>query len=114
MNEASDSKFVTRNWDTVNDQSNANYNVGNEIIYGTEMLKNNLCDSNDAYILVRGDVNNLGHNLTQAVFKNCTPFITCVAKIDRTTIGDAADLDLVIPMYNLLDYSSNYSNTTGN
>ena len=54
MNEASDSKFVTRKWNIVNDQSNANYDVGNEIIYNTEVLKSNLCDYNDAYILVRG------------------------------------------------------------
>ena len=44
LNEASDSKFVTRNWNIVNDQSNANYSVGNEIIYSTEVLKSILCD----------------------------------------------------------------------
>ena len=52
LNEASDSKFVTRKWNIVNDQSNANYDVGNEIIYNTEVLKSNLCDYSDAYILV--------------------------------------------------------------
>ena len=46
------SKFVTRNWNIVNDQSNANYRVGNEIIYGTEVLKSNICDCNYAYILL--------------------------------------------------------------
>ena len=53
LNEANNSKFVTRKWNIVNDQSNANYDVGNEIIYNTEVLKSNLCDYNDAYILVR-------------------------------------------------------------
>ena len=53
LNEASDSKFVTRKWNIVNDQSNANYDVGNAIIYNAKVLKSNLCDYNDAYILVR-------------------------------------------------------------
>ena len=44
MNEANNSKFVTRKWNIVNDQSNGNYGVGNEIIYNTEVLKSNLCD----------------------------------------------------------------------
>ena len=56
LNEASDSKFVTRKQNIVNDQSNANYDVGNEIIYNTEILKSNLCDFNDAYILGKGDI----------------------------------------------------------
>ena len=56
FNEASDSKFVTRKWNIVNVQSNANYDVGNEFIYNTKVLKSNLCDFNYAYILVRGDV----------------------------------------------------------
>ena len=56
MNEANNSKFVTRKWNIVNDQSNGNYGVGNEIIYNTEVLKSNLCDQSDAYILVRGDI----------------------------------------------------------
>ena len=53
LNEAGDSKFVTRKWNIISDQSNTNYDVGNRIIYDTEVLKSNLCDFNDAYILVR-------------------------------------------------------------
>ena len=56
LNEASDSKFVTRKCNIVNDQSNANYDVGNEVIYNTEVLKSNLRDYNRAYILVRGNI----------------------------------------------------------
>ena len=56
MNEASESKFVTRKWNIFNDQSNANYDVGTEIIYNTEVLKSYLCNYNDAYILVRGNI----------------------------------------------------------
>ena len=113
LNEASDSKFVTRKWNIVNDQSNANYDVGNEIIYNTEVLKSNLCDYNDAYILVRMDIIVTVAPATQVAFKNCAPFTKCITKIDETTIDDAEDLDLVMPMYNLIEYSSNYSETTG-
>ena len=103
---------MTRKWNIVNDQSNANYNVGNEIIYDTEVLKSNLCDYNDAYILVRGDNSVAAANATQISFKNCAPFTKCIKKIDETTIDDAEDLDLVMSMYNLIKYSSNYSETT--
>ena len=56
LNEADDSKFVTRKWNIVNDLSNANYGVGNKIIYNTGVLKSNICDYNDVYILVKGDI----------------------------------------------------------
>ena len=109
MNEANDSKFVTRKWNTVNDQSNANYDVGNKIIYNTEVLKSDLCNYNDTSILLRGDIVTTAHNIpTQVAFKNCAPFIKCITNIDGTTINDAKDLDLVMPMYNLIEYSSNY------
>ena len=101
LSEANDSKFVTRKWNIVNNNSKLNYNVTNEIIYNTEILKSNLCDYNDAYILVRGDI-----TVVAAPTK-------CITKIDETTIDDAEDLDLVIPMYNLIEHSPNYSETTG-
>ena len=83
LNEASDSKFVTRNWNIVNDHSNANYSVGNEIIYSTEVLKSILCDSNDANILAKCDYTIIGRNIaTELAFKNCAPFIKCIKKID--------------------------------
>ena len=63
-NEASDSKFVTRKWNIVNDQSNAKYDVGNEVIYNTEVLKSDLCDYSDAYILVKDNISIIGHQLT--------------------------------------------------
>ena len=70
LNESSDSKFVTRHWNIINDQSNANYSVGNKIIYSTEVSKSNLCDYNDAYILVRGDIGISSHNNpTEVAFK---------------------------------------------
>ena len=112
MNEANVSKFVTRKWNIVNDQSNANYEVGNEIIYNTEVLKSNLY--NNACILVRGYIVTTTHNIsTQVAFKNCASSGKCTTKIDGTTIDYAEDLDLVMPMHNVIEYSSNYSEKTG-
>ena len=56
LNEPSDSKFLIRKWNIVSDQSNENYDVGNGIVYSTKDLKSNLCDYDDAYILVKGDI----------------------------------------------------------
>ena len=56
LNEADNSKFVARKWNIVNDNSISNHGAGNEMIYNTEVLKYNLCDYNEAYILVRGDI----------------------------------------------------------
>ena len=74
LNETSGSKFVTRQWNIINDESNANYSVRSKIIYSTEVLKSNLCDYNDAEILAIGNITIIGHNVTQLGFKNCSPF----------------------------------------
>ena len=61
LDEPNNSEFVTRKWNTVNNQSDTNYDVQNEVIYNTKVLKSNICSFNDAYILVRGDINIIGH-----------------------------------------------------
>ena len=104
---------MIRKWNIVNDQPNANSDAGNEIIYNTEVLKYNHCDYSDAYILVRGDITVTAAPVTQVSFKICASFIKCITKIDGTTIDDTEDLDLVMPIKNLREYSSNYSETTG-
>ena len=103
LDESVNPKFVTRNWNIVNDQSKGNYIVENEIIYSTEVVKCNLCDYKDAYTLLREDIIIIGHNATQVAFKNCRPLIKCITKNDRITID--WDLDLVMPMYNLSEYN---------
>ena len=100
LNEPSDYKFVTQKWNIVNDQTN--YDGGNETIYNPEVLKYNLCDYNNVYILVRGNLTVIGHNVTQVAFNNCAPFTKCITKIDKTTVDDDEELNLVISMYNLL------------
>ena len=73
------------------------------------MLKSVICH----YILVKGDIAVLGYYGTQVAFKNCAPFIKCTTIIEGTIIEDAEDLDLVMSMYSMLEYSLNYSDTTG-
>ena len=92
LNETDDSKLLTRKWNIVNNHSNLNYDAGNEVIYKTEVSKSNLCDYNNAYVLVRRDITIVGHNLaTKVAFKICAPLTKCIKKIDGTTIGDAED-----------------------
>ena len=113
LNEANDFNFVTRRWNIVNDNSKENYDVANEITYNTEVLKSSLCDYSDAYILVIDIITVKGHQATQVAFKNCAPFTKFITQIDETTIDDAEDLDLIMPMYSFIEYTSNSSETTG-
>ena len=87
----------------VHGQSNAIYDAGFGIIYNKEVLKANLFNYNDAYILVRGDVTITRHQVTQVAFTNDELFIKCITKIDETKIDEAEDLDLVMPIYNLIE-----------
>ena len=100
---------MLRKWNIVDDQSNASYDLGNEIIYNTEALKSNLCDYNDANILIRAQ------KLYQHKYhlKFLVVFSKCITKIDEATINDVEDLDLYMSIYNLTEYSSSYSETTG-
>ena len=98
LNETNDSKFITRKWNIVHDNSKSNYDTTDEITCNTEVLRSNICDYNDAYILVRGDIAVVATPATQVVFKNCVPFIKFITKINETTIDDAEDLELLMPM----------------
>ena len=71
-------------------------------------MKSILCDYNDSYILVKGNITVTAALETQVSFKNYASFIKFITKIDEITIDDAEDLDLVMPMYNSIEYSSNY------
>ena len=81
-------------------------------MYNTEVLKFNVCDYNDAYILVKGDITIAGNIAAHIAFKNCALFTKYITEIDGTTIDDVEDLDLGMSLYNLMEYSSNYSDTT--
>ena len=116
------SKFRTKNWVEINDESRGTYNVNSQIKFKTTILKSSLCDYADAYILVKGTitVNNTAAADTDAnnsnrkvIFKNSAPFTNCISEINNTQIDNAKDIDIVMPMYNLIEYSDNYGKTSG-
>ena len=116
------SRFRTRNWIEINDESRGAYNVNSQIKFKNNMLKSSLCDYSDAYILVKGTitVNNTAaqgaaanNTNKKVIFKNCAPFTNCISEINNTQIDNAKDIDIVMPMYNLIGYSDNYAKTTG-
>ena len=116
------SKFKTRNWVEINDESRRAYNVNSQIKFKTTMLKSSLCDYSDAYILVKGTIT-LTNTAAQGaaanntnkkvILKNCAPFTNCISETNNTQIDNAKDIDIVMPMYNIIEYSDNYAKTTG-
>ena len=113
-------RFITKKWVKVHDQSGSaddRYKTNKQIRFKTSMLRSDLCDYSDAYIVVKGtitvtDPNNVNYDKKLAI-KNNAPFTSCISKINNTLIDNAEDLDIVMPMYNLLEYSKNYRKTTG-
>ena len=110
------SKFITREYVRVNSLSNT-YNETKSIRFKTPMLRSNLCDYSDAYILVNGRItvtaaegaNNIREKKNKPlILKNNAPFVSCIRRINGELIEDADDLDIVMPMYNLLENSKNY------
>ena len=118
------SKFVTREYVRVNSLLNT-YNENKSIRFKTPMLRSNLCDYSDAYVLVKGTItvtapgaNNGANNIRDErnrplILKNNAPFVSCITRINGELIEDANDLDIVTTMYNLLEYSKNYRKTIG-
>ena len=116
------SKFRTKNWVEINDESRGTYSVNRQINFKTSMLRSSLCDYGDAYILVKwnitvnntaaadADANNTGKKV---ILKNCAQFTYCISKTNNTQVDNAKDIDIVMPMYNLIKYSDNYSKTSG-
>ena len=89
------------------------------------MLKSSLCDYGDAYILVKGKITITGAGDNAAArhtdvrgkgvaFKNCAPFINSISEINNKQVDNTKDIDIVMPMYNLIEYSNNYAKPSGN
>ena len=117
------SKFRTRYWVEINDESIENH-AKSDIRFKTTMLSSNLCDYANSYILVKGTITITGAGDDAAVrladerdkgvtFKNCAAFTKCIGRTNNTDIDNAHDIDIVMPMYNLIEYSDNYSKTSG-
>ena len=109
------SKLKTRNWVEINDDSRGTYS-DSDIKFKSTMLKSHSCDYADAYIFVKGTIKITGHGDNNAarqadergkevIFKNCTPFTKCISRTNGTDIDNARDIDIVMPMSNLIEYS---------
>ena len=114
------SKFRTRNW--ADDIIRGAYSPNKQIRFKTAMQRSSLCDYSDAYILVKGNISvdntagvsaDANNTNKKVIFKNCAPFTNCISKINNTQIDNAEYIDIVMPMYNLIEYSDNYSKTSG-
>ena len=108
------SKFATKKWYTVDSESNGNYSQNDEIKFLTRSIESSLCDYSDAYILVTGNITATPNNAaTQVVFKNCAPFEKFRTETNETFVDETDFINITMPMYNLIEYSDNYSSTSG-
>ena len=105
----------------INDENNTNYGVNKDtgagnpdtIKYDTRVLKPNLCDYAEAYILFNGTIRADAANInTRLALKNCAPFTKCNLEINDEHVDTAENLDIVMPMYNLIEYSDNYQDSS--
>ena len=110
------SKFKKKYWVEVNDESRGTYNVNSQIKFKTTMLKSSLCYYSHAYILVKGKITIIGEGADAAAghldernkgvaFKNCAPFTICISEINNTQTDNCKDINIIMPMYNLIEYS---------
>ena len=123
LNDASNkpSKFRTISWVEINDDIRGAYFPNKQIRFKTAMVKSSLCDYSDAYILVKGNisVNNTGkataptNRNKKLIFKNCAPFNNWISQINNTQTDNAEYIDIVMPMHIFIEYSDNYSKTSG-
>ena len=112
------SKFATRKWYVINDQNNTVYGDRNENVtavnFETQVIKLSLCNYLRAYILVEGDITaGVNDANTKVAFKNCAPFKKCITHINDEHVHTAHNLDIVMPMHILIEYSDNCSDTSG-
>ena len=112
------SKLPIRKWYVINDQNNTDYGEGNEngttAKFETQFIKLSLCDYSDAYILVTGNITATGGDAnTRFAFKNCASFTKCITHINNEHVDNADNLNIIMPMYNLIEYGDNYSDTSG-
>ena len=118
------SQFRTKDWVEINDESRETYNVNSQIKFKTIMLESSLCDYRDAYIRVKEKIKVIGvrdnaaarrtdEKDTGVIFKNCAPFTNCISEINNAQTDNAKDIDIVMPMYNLIEYRDSYAKTSG-
>ena len=107
-------KVATKKWYVIDSDSKGNYSHNDPIKFLTNSLESSLCDYSNTYILVTGNIVATPNNdATQVAFKNCAPFKDCRTEINDTFVDYADFINIAMPMYNLIEYSDNYSDTSG-
>ena len=107
------STFATKKWYMIDSESKGNYSHQNPIRFSTNSLESIICDYSDAYILVTGNITVTGgDNNTKVAFKNCAPFNKYRTEMNETFVDEADIINITMPMYNFLEYSDNYSDTS--
>ena len=108
------SKFATKKWYVIVSGSKGNYSHENPIKFLTNSIESSICDYSDAYILVTGNIAVVGAvDNTKVAFRDCAPFRKCRTETNETFIEEAEHINIAMPMYNLIEYSDNYSDTSG-
>ena len=103
-----------KKWYIVDSESKGNYSHHNPVKFLTKLIKSSLSDYSDAYILVSENINVTGGDAnTKAAFKNCAPFKDCRTEINDAFVDYADFIDITMPMYNVIEYSDNYFDTSG-
>ena len=108
------SKFATKKWYVIRSESKGNYSHSDPIKILASSLESNLCDYSDAYISVTGNITVTGGDRnTKVSFNNCSPFRECRTEINEDFVDKTEHINSAMPMYNLIEYSDNYSETSG-
>ena len=108
-----ESKFATKKWYVIDSQTTkGKYKQGDTIKFETETIKSSLCDYSDAFILVTGNITVTAANNADVACKNCAPISSCTTKINDIFVDEANHIYIAMSMYNLIEYSDNYSDTS--
>ena len=108
------SEIATKKCYVIDSETKRNQSYENLIKFLTSSLESSLCDYSDAYVLVEGNIAVVGaNNNTKIASKNCAPFRKCRTEINETFIDEAEHINVAMPMYNLIEYSDNYSDLSG-
>ena len=108
------SEIATKKCYVIDSETKRNQSYENLIKFLTSSLESSLCDYSDAYVLVAANIAVVGaNNNTKIAFKNCAPFRKCRTEINETFIDEAEHINIAMPMYNLIEYSDNYSDLSG-
>ena len=108
------SKFATKKWYVIDNETKGDYSHQNQIKFLIRSLESSFCDYSDAYILITVDITVTGGNVdTKVAFKNCASFKKCRSEINDTFVDEADCVNIAMPMYNFIEYSDNYSDTSG-